>query len=45
MGVPVVTTATLFGLWRLSHVDPQKAQKALEHMHAQDGGPFVAASR
>jgi len=45
MGVAVVTTATLFGLWRLSHVDPQKVQKTLEHLHAQDGGPFVVPSR
>jgi hypothetical protein len=41
MGVDVMTTATLFKLWRLSLEDKQKARKALERLHAQDGGPFV----
>jgi len=45
MGVDVVTTATLFRLWRLSLEDQEKARKALERLHAQDGGPFVIASR
>ena len=45
MGVDVVTTATLFRLWRLWHEDQQKAQKALDRLHAQDGGPFVIPSR
>ena len=45
MGVDVVTTATLFGLWRLSLEDQEKARKALERLHAQDGGPFVTPSR
>jgi hypothetical protein len=45
MGVAVVTTATLFKLWRLSLDDQEKARKALERLHAQDGGPFVIPSR
>jgi len=45
MGVDVVTTATLFKLWRLSLEDQEKARKALERLHAQDGGPFVIPSR
>ncbi len=45
MGVNVVTTATLFKLWRLSLEDQQKARPALEHLHAQDGGPFDLPSR
>ncbi|RPJ82236.1 MAG: hypothetical protein EHM13_09235 [Acidobacteria bacterium] len=45
MGVDVMTTGTLFRLWRLSLEDQQKARKALERLHAQDGGPFVLPSR
>jgi hypothetical protein len=45
MGVAVVTTVTLFRLWRLSLEDHEKARKALERLHAQDGGPFVIPSR
>jgi hypothetical protein len=45
MGVNVVTTVTLFRLWRLSLEDEQKAQKVLERLHAQDGGPFAIPSR
>jgi hypothetical protein len=45
MGVGVVTTATLFGLWLLWHEDPQKARKALERLHTQDGGSFAVPSR
>jgi hypothetical protein len=45
MGVDVVTTATLFRLWRLSLEDQEKARKALERLHAQDGGPFATPSR
>ena len=45
MGVGVVTTATLFRLWRLSLEDQERARKALERLHAQDGGPFVIPSR
>jgi hypothetical protein len=45
MGVDVVTTTTLFRLWRLSLEDQEKAWKALERLHAQDGGPFVMPSR
>ena len=44
-GVDVVTTGTLFKLWRLSLEDPQKARKALERLHAQDGGLFVMPPR
>ncbi len=45
MGVDVLTTAALFRLWRLWLEDQQKARKALERLHAQDGGPFVLPSR
>jgi hypothetical protein len=45
MGVDVLTTATLFKLWRLWLEDQQKARKALERLHAQDGGQFVLPSR
>ncbi len=45
MGVGVVTTATLFRLWRLALDDQPKARLAIEHLHAQDGGPFVLPSR
>lgn len=40
MGVNVVTGETLFGLWRLSHEDPQKARRTLDRLHEQDGGIF-----
>jgi hypothetical protein len=45
MGVDVVTTATLFKLWRLWLEDQQKARKVLERLHALDGGPFVIPPR
>jgi len=45
MGVSVVTTATLFRLWRLSLEDQQKARKAVEHLQAHEGGLFVIALR
>jgi hypothetical protein len=45
MGVDVVSTVTLFRLWRLSLEDQQKARKGLERLHAQDGGLFVVPSR
>jgi hypothetical protein len=45
MGVVVVTTATLFRLWRLSYEDQPKARKVLERLHAQDGGLFTIPSR
>jgi len=45
MGVNVVTTAMLFGLWRLSFEDAPKARKVLERLHAQDGGTFVMPPR
>jgi hypothetical protein len=43
IGVAVVTTATLFRLWRLWYEDQPKARKALERLHTQDGGSFVIA--
>jgi len=45
MGVAVVTTATLFRLWRLWYEDQPKARKILDRLHAQDGGPFVISPR
>ncbi len=45
MGVDVVSTVTLFRLWRLSFEDQQKARTTLERLHAQDGGPFVVPLR
>jgi len=45
MGVDVLTTATLFRLWRLSLEDQQKARKALDYLHAQDGGQFLFPAR
>jgi hypothetical protein len=45
MGVVVLTTATLFALWRLSLDDQPKARKTLERLHAQDGGVFALAGR
>ncbi len=43
MGVDVLTTVTLFRLWRLSLEDQQKVRTALDHLHAQDGGEFLPA--
>ena len=45
MGADLVTTVTLFKLWRLSLEDPHKARKVLERLHAQDGGLFFMPSR
>jgi hypothetical protein len=45
MGVDVVTTSTVFKLWRLSLEDQQKARQALDRLHAQDGGTFVLPAR
>ncbi len=45
MGVDVVTATTLFRLWRLSLEDPQRARKALDHLHAQDGGQYLLPAR
>jgi hypothetical protein len=45
MGVAVVTSGTLFRLWRLSLEDQQKGRKVLDRLHAQDGGPFVIPAR
>ncbi len=45
MGVDVLTTLTLFRLWRLSLEDQQKARKALDYLHAQDGGQFLLPVR
>ena len=45
MGVAVVTTATLFRLWRLWYEDQPKARKVLERLLAEDGGLFTIPSR
>ena len=45
MGVDILTTGALFRLWRLQLEDQQKARKALERLHAQDGGPFAIPAR
>jgi hypothetical protein len=45
MGVDVLNTVTLFRLWRLSLEEQQKARKALERLHAQDGGQFTLPER
>ncbi len=45
MGVDVLSTVTLFRLWRLSLEDQQKARKALDCLHAQDGGQFLLPAR
>jgi len=45
MGVGLVTTATLFRLWRLSYEDQPKSRKVLDRLHAQDGGLFTIPSR
>ncbi len=45
MGVALLTTATLFRLWRLSLEDAQKGRQALERLHAQDGGLFALPPR
>jgi hypothetical protein len=45
MGVNVLTTVTLFGLWRLWLENQQKARQALDHLHEQDGGRFPPPMR
>jgi hypothetical protein len=45
MGVNVLTTVTLFGLWRQSLENQQKARQALDHLHTQDGGQFPPLMR
>jgi len=45
MGVAVVTTATLFRLWRLWYEDQPKARKVLARLLAEDGGLFTIPSR
>ena len=45
MGVVVVTTASLFRLWRLWYEDQPKAQKLLERLSTQDGGLFGVPTR
>ncbi len=45
MGVDVLTTVTLFRMWRLSIEDQQKARSALDRLHAQDGGRFLLPPR
>lgn len=39
LGVNVLPTTTLFGLWMISLQEPQRARAYLEKLHAQDGGP------
>jgi len=45
MGVGLVTTATLFRLWRLSYEDQPKSRKVLDRLHAQTAvcSPFPRA--
>jgi hypothetical protein len=45
MGVAVVTTATLFRLWRLWYEDQPKARKVLDRLLAGDGGLFTIPPR
>ena len=45
IGVDVLTTVTLFRLWRLSLDDQQKARRELDRLHAQDGGQFLLPAR
>lgn len=45
IGVTVVAATTLFRLWRLAGEDPPKGGKALERLHAQEGGPFSLPAR
>jgi hypothetical protein len=45
MGVAVVTTPTLFRLWRLWYEDQPKAGRVLERLLAEDGGLFTIQSR
>jgi hypothetical protein len=45
MGANITTGPMLFKLWRLSHEDRQKARKAIERLHSQDGGPFALPAR
>ena len=45
MGVAVVTTVTLFRLWRLSLEDQQKARKTLERLESHEGGLFDLGTR
>ena len=40
MGVNVLTTVTLFRLWRQSLENQQKARQALDYLYQQDGGQF-----
>lgn len=45
MGANTITGVTLFRLWRLSHEDRQKARKALDRLHSQDGGAYLLPAR
>jgi hypothetical protein len=45
MGVAVVTTATLFRLWRLWYEDQPKARRILERLLAEEGGLFTIPPR
>jgi hypothetical protein len=44
LGVNVLPTTTLFGLWTISLQEPQRARAYLEKLHAQDGGPAPMVS-
>jgi len=41
LGVNVVSGPLLFSLWTLSLQEPVRAQKAVERLHAQDGGLYT----
>jgi hypothetical protein len=45
MGVAVVTTATLFRLWRLWYEDEPKARKVLARLLTEEGGLFTLPAR
>jgi hypothetical protein len=45
IGVNVITTGALFGLWRHSFEDPRRVATVLDRLHAQDGGAFVIPPR
>ncbi len=45
IGVDVLTGVALFRLWRLSLEDQQRTRKALDRLHAQDGGQFPFPAR
>jgi hypothetical protein len=44
LGVNVVSGPLLFSLWTLSLQEPVRAQKAVERLHAQDGGLYTMST-